>query len=909
MAEQAILTVSLKDYKKQIDDLRASLLNLESTSEEYKTIAEEIKDRQDKLNEVMGVGKKDIDAVAGSYNALTQELSALKKEWKTLEIGSERWVELGNQIDGINNKLKEADASVGVFGRNVGNYQNAFEGAMKSMLSQLGSINPVLGKMGSTVSQLIPVIKSVSKAATSGLKGIKAAIASTGIGALIVALGVLATYVTKNWDSIKAWALGTKKASEAVAEHRKEVEKAKTAHEQYIKYLQGKGATAMQIQIENVNFYNKQLEKEKQLLTDLQSLGRKGKELVAEQMKAVGEASKASDEQVQALNNSLNAFVAEQEKLERQKGMTTLEKQLDDVKLAFDDAVDGAKKLAEVTGDSSWLQAAIENLERLRQAAYDRAKQDEAKKKWEEEEKTISSLTKTLTDSFKTREELLKSQYDKEYKLLKKHHKDTTLLTEAYNRDMKKLQMETMDAINSSYANLSSVNSAFTSETLLQSLDHAEAKLQMFSDIVGEKGMPPGPPLAKTIEKITSDMSKMAWEMGLIERADNTEFAIAWQVAAARVKSARAEIEKYSYTYERLAASINNSNEKLKASYVTSEPVAKIRMQIAELNITLSGITDIYTRMEELPYLIEEASGEEKEALEKELEDIEKGIVRIGVLKYELNQQLKELKDELANTIVASNQRVYDIAAEDANTNKDTTGWWNTTNFDEGFQKRLEAEQYALSVIDQMHFENDAAREDYEREHQQRLLEIQQEYTQQRIQNYQDLAGGIGSILNSIGDLYEQDIQNQVNAGNKSKAQAEKEYKKVQAIKVATATIDTIQGAIAAFMGYQEIGQPWGAILGAIQAAAVTAAGIAQIAKIKSTNPYSNSTPDSSSYAAATPTLNDYTPEYFTNVTGANDTKELVNAIAETPIKAYVVESDINAAQQLREERDRETTY
>jgi len=909
MAEQAILTVSLKDYKKQIDDLRASLLNLESTSEEYKTIAEEIKDRQDKLNEVMGVGKKDIDAVAGSYNALTQELSALKKEWKTLEIGSERWVELGNQIDGINNKLKEADASVGVFGRNVGNYQNAFEGAMKSMLSQLGSINPVLGKMGSTVSQLIPVIKNVSKAATTGLKGIKAAIASTGIGALIVALGVLATYVAKNWDSIKAWALGTKKASEAVAEHRKEVEKAKTAHEQYIKYLQGNGATAMQIQIENVKFYNKQLEKEKQLLTDLQSLGRKGKELVAEQMKAVGEASKASEEQVQALNNSLNAFVTEQEKLEHQKGMTTLEKQLEELKLAFDDAVDGAKKLAEVTGDSSWLQAAIDNLERLRQAAYDRAKSEKAKEHWKEEEKTISSLTKTLTDSFKTREELLKSQYDKELKMLKKHHKDTTLLTEAYNRDMKKLQMELADSINSAFSNLSSTNSAFTFETLTQNVDHANAKLQVFSDIVGEKGMPPGPPLQKTIEIVNSGMSRMAYEMGLIDNDSIVEFAIAWQVAATRVKTAQAQLDKYSYTYEKLVTSINNSDEKLKASYVTSEPVAKIRAQIAELNITLSGITDIYTRMDELPDLIEQASGEEKEALEKELEDIEKGIVRIGVLKYELNQQLKELKDELANTIVASNQRVYDIAAEDANTNTDTTGWWNTTNFDEGFQKRLEAEQYALSVIDQMHFENAAAREDYEREHQQRLLEIQQEYTQERIQNYQDLASGIGSILSSIGDLYEQDIQNQVNAGNKSKAQAEKEYKKVQAIKVATATIDTIQGAIAAFMGYQEIGQPWGAILGAIQAAAVTAAGIAQIAKIKSTNPYSNSTPDSSSYAAATPTLNDYTPEYFTNVTGANDTKELVNAIAETPIKAYVVESDINAAQQLREERDRETTY
>ena len=106
MAEEAVLKVSLKDYKQQIDELRASLLNLDSSSKEYKDTAEQVSGMQEKLNEVMNVGKKSVEGVAGSYNDLKQQMAAMKKEWQTLEVGSDRWVELGTQIDSVNDKLK-----------------------------------------------------------------------------------------------------------------------------------------------------------------------------------------------------------------------------------------------------------------------------------------------------------------------------------------------------------------------------------------------------------------------------------------------------------------------------------------------------------------------------------------------------------------------------------------------------------------------------------------------------------------------------------------------------------------------------------------------------------------------------------------------------------------------------------
>ena len=190
---------SLKDYKKHIDDLKGSLLQLDSASEEYDKIAKEIKAEQDKLNEVMKVGKGITDAAEGSYNQLSQTMSELKKQWKATADEAER-AELGKQILDINNQLKELDASTGNFQRNVGDYANAFEQAFGKCLDGITKIDGPLGEIGGTVKNMIPVIKSINSTAISGLTGIKKAIASTGIGLLVVAVATLISH----WQDLTA---------------------------------------------------------------------------------------------------------------------------------------------------------------------------------------------------------------------------------------------------------------------------------------------------------------------------------------------------------------------------------------------------------------------------------------------------------------------------------------------------------------------------------------------------------------------------------------------------------------------------------------------------------------------------------------------------------------------------------
>lgn len=191
---------NLKEFKKHLDDLKGVLLGLEKGTDDYKKVADELRVGQQKLNDVMYEARKNSEAVEGSYDALVAKMRDLKKEWRATADETKR-ADLGRQILGINDQLKALDASTGNFQRNVGDYKNAFAEVFDKMLGPLGKVNGTLGVLARDVKGMIPLIKQVSTTATAGLKGIKAAIASTGIGLLVIAVGELAA----NWEKVLDW--------------------------------------------------------------------------------------------------------------------------------------------------------------------------------------------------------------------------------------------------------------------------------------------------------------------------------------------------------------------------------------------------------------------------------------------------------------------------------------------------------------------------------------------------------------------------------------------------------------------------------------------------------------------------------------------------------------------------------
>lgn len=165
-------------------------------------------------------------------------------------------------------------------------------------------------------------------------------------------------------------------------------------------------------------------------------------------------------------------------------------------------------------------------------------------------------------------------------------------------------------------------------------------------------------------------------------------------------------------------------------------------------------------------------------------------------------------------------------------------------------------------------------------------LEKQKKIAEAKKALLKGVASATSDILGSIADLYEKDEDG-----------AKKNAEKVKALRIAAATIDTISGAIGAFMqASATYPPPYGQILGAIEAAAITATGVANIAKMKATSVTDGNANANTTISAKTsaPTL---TPSVTNvrSVTSASE-EERLNRMASDQ-RVYILADDIQASQ------------
>ena len=173
--------------------------------------------------------------------------------------------------------------------------------------------------------------------------------------------------------------------------------------------------------------------------------------------------------------------------------------------------------------------------------------------------------------------------------------------------------------------------------------------------------------------------------------------------------------------------------------------------------------------------------------------------------------------------------------------------------------------------------EREAEEEKFIREAQ---VEAAKKAAKDRLDAMNFYASNASSILNSVADMLEDEGQSAKN------------------LRIAAATIDMISGAVTAFSTAQQLGPIAGPIVGAINAAAVVASGLANIAKIRATNVSKDAAPTSSAPAQATvsaPALETAVPT--TTVINGARTETALNR-ASQPSRVYVVQSDIEAAAQ-----------
>lgn len=164
---------SLKDLRAGLKDAVNELAGLESGTQEFNKLASAVDDAKDRIEKL----NQDIEQVggAGKFAALA-------------DFGSK--IAAGFEV---------AQASMALFGNESEAIKQALEKVQAAMALTQGLKD--LSEFGKSWASLKSVVSDFGKSAMAALQGMKAGIAATGIGVLLLAVGALVAY----WDDIKGF--------------------------------------------------------------------------------------------------------------------------------------------------------------------------------------------------------------------------------------------------------------------------------------------------------------------------------------------------------------------------------------------------------------------------------------------------------------------------------------------------------------------------------------------------------------------------------------------------------------------------------------------------------------------------------------------------------------------------------
>ena len=454
---------SLKSAKTYIDRLRASLIDLDETSEEYEERVEEIDKVQDKLNKAMkATGDKAKDA-EGSYNALSKKMSELKKAFKETNDEAER-DKLAKQIVGINDQLKEMDASIGNYQRNVGNYEGAFTKGLAGITSQIQALSNPL---------------AIAKNGVNALGKAFKALITNPVGAFIMAIVVAVKALKKGFEQSETASNSLKKAFSAFQPVINAINNAFTGFAKLVGNIAEKAIPALVnglmkagdwmmtllnkigiVSDKKLESFRKSIEAQKEAVKVTQDLTDRDIELTEKRRKFQVNEAKTEMEV-----SELRAKAADKDKYTAKQRENFLnqaiakERKLNDEKLALaQEEYDILKKRSELTDNDAEtndaLAAAEANLYNTKREYYAKERElisqkiaagqelSAAEKKILEEQKEelkkveeIKNRAELSQLSSKDRElKILEDKYKEEKALLEKYGQDTTQLTEEYEK-------------------------------------------------------------------------------------------------------------------------------------------------------------------------------------------------------------------------------------------------------------------------------------------------------------------------------------------------------------------------------------------------------------------------------------------------------------------------------------------
>jgi len=209
------------EYQKEVNKLKLDQKELNAlhkvgavNADQYAKKQTELKKQTTEANKGVREANKEytnnkivVEAAKGSNDQLRASLSLMTKEYNALSKeqreNTKAGKALGAKIKATTDKLKENEKAVGDNRRNVGNYDEAImsaAGSLNIMGVNVGGVVNTLKKQKEGLAAMAAAQKASNVATGAGTKALrifKIALAATGIGLVVVALGALVTFLTQ----------------------------------------------------------------------------------------------------------------------------------------------------------------------------------------------------------------------------------------------------------------------------------------------------------------------------------------------------------------------------------------------------------------------------------------------------------------------------------------------------------------------------------------------------------------------------------------------------------------------------------------------------------------------------------------------------------------------------------------
>lgn len=166
MAETININIEIQEAQQKfnslmadIDNMRTKLASLKKGTQEYIATEQELKQSEMQLLGVMDKLGDQVDFANVSYQNLSKTMGELNKMSKAVPL-AERTNTFTKSLLSMNNALKSADAQIGSYGRNVGNYEESIMRAQTSLTMQTSQLVRELPSLFNSPMQFVMAISN-----------------------------------------------------------------------------------------------------------------------------------------------------------------------------------------------------------------------------------------------------------------------------------------------------------------------------------------------------------------------------------------------------------------------------------------------------------------------------------------------------------------------------------------------------------------------------------------------------------------------------------------------------------------------------------------------------------------------------------------------------------------------------